>query len=806
MLRFLSVILLTLTSTLLSAQSLTLSGKVTDNKNKPLAAANILLFSVTDSSLIRSTYSDDNGDYMLENLNAGSYSLKVLLQGHEEYNSTINLTSNNILPTIALTEKNKNLKEVEITALKPLIEIKNDKIIVNVDNSAINAGSNVLEVLGRSPGVTVDQNEQIKLKGRPGVTIMIDGKIIPLSSTEIANILKGMQSNMVDKIELISNPSAKYDAAGTAGIINIKTKKDKRMGMNGNANMAYAQGVYPKAATGFNLNYRNKKISAYAGYSFALRKGLMNMPLHRTFYQDNIPTLTYDQLYNTVHIQKAHVANAGIDYTISPKTTIGFAGTGSSNNYDPDGLYISKVLDGNGNLQSTFRTRNKTEYNWNNYTTNLNLRHTFDSLGTSLSIDADYGRYWNIAEMNINNSYYFPDGSTSLPPFLLHGDMQSITQIRSAKADFSTPLSQKINFEAGAKASYVTANTKNIFNDRSNGSDIYDSTRSNHFLYEEQINAAYINSSAEFGKWSFQAGLRTEQSNIKGKQLTYAQQFEQHYIQLFPSLATQYQLHKNHNLSISLSRRIQRPDYEKLNPFKYFLDPTEYDEGNPNLKPALAYSTDLTHTFKQKFITSFTYAHTDQVITEVVKQDEYNDKVTSQLYVNSGTVSYYALSTYYPFTITKWWTTVCNVNGYYMYYKGSYKNTLLDRKGFSYDINSTNSFKLAKGFSGELTFVYNAPVIYAFMKQQANWSLNMGVSKKLLHDKMSLRLNASDIFWKSIIRGTSTYTNYTQSFETKGDSRRVTLSLVYNFGRSTVAPVRKRSSGAEDEKQRANKG
>lgn len=807
---FLSMILLFVACTHLYARDGKISGKVTDAQNEPLTGVNVLIINAGDDKLIKADITNDSGKFAIEELPNGNYVVKVTSAIYEEYRSeAITLNNNEVqVKTISLKDKSNALKEVSVRAQKPLIEIKADKLVVNVENSIVNAGSSVMDVLARSPGVHVDQNDNISLKGKQGVFVMIDGKKTVMQGTDLASLLKSMSSSSIEQIEIITNPSAKYDAAGTAGIINIKTKKDKRYGFNGSLNCFYTQGVYPKFGGGTSINYRNKKWTVNGGVNYADRYGFNHLTLYRSFYNGDKLQNAYDQDNNGVFGYNLASGNVSVDYSLSSKTTIGIAANTDVNWYKVDGDNFSKVLGPDKEIQSYFTTLNNSDNHSTNYGLNLNMRHKFDSSGKELSVDVDYGAFNATRLQDFTTRYLDVTGQDYLPQYLLHGDLSGLTTIRSFKADYTHPLKNKLQLDGGIKLSYVTQDNDVQFFDRSIGGNVFDTSKSNHFVYKENINAAYLNMHKDWVKWSTQIGVRVEQTIAKGEQKINNQSFDRNYAQLFPSFAVQRHINANNDLGLTLSRRINRPNYEQLNPFKYYLDPSTYRTGYPFLLPELIYNIELSHTYKQRFVTTFLYSYLTDPITEVIQpSDDTNQKrVTVQTDKNLTSQVFFDLSGTYQFSICKWWTNVTQFNCYYSEFHGDIANTVLNAGTVTVDINTSNSLVLGKDWSAELGFNYQSRQIYGYMNLLPTWNLNAGIQKNLFDKRATIKLNATDIFWKSYPRATSVYNNYTESFVAQRDTRQVTLSFVYRFGSKSVSPVRRHSGGAEDLKRRASSG
>jgi len=802
---FFTVLLLLSATTALAA---TISGRVTDETGKPVSLASVLLLNASDSSLVKTELSDEKGEYLLTPSGNGIYLVKVNLIGYQSYvSSQVTVAGIDVqLPEILLLRKSAELNEVSIRAQKPFIEVHADKLVVNVESSIVNAGSTAMDVLSRSPGVSIDNNDNISLKGKQGVNVMINGKIQPISGQDLANMLKSMPSNSVETIELISNPSAKYDAAGTAGIINIKLKRDKRLGLNGSVNATYAQGVYGKANAGFNMNYRNKKVNVFANYNHSDREGFNHLTLDRNFLDNGRFLSAYDQ--DNQYLYKIITDNGGLgmDYAISSKTNIGATFNAEQTSFLRTGYNYSRIIDSTHEQSSHFITDNSAPNTWGNRTANLNLRHTFDSSGKTLSVDADYAGYPGTGIQDFTTTYYNDKPIGPVPqPVILHGDLTGLTQIRSFKADYATPFVMGAKMETGVKTSYVTSDHDLLFFNEISDILVPDVKRTNHFIYRENINAAYLNFNKDWTKWSTQAGLRAEQTIARGDAttLTGDSSFSRRYAQLFPSFAVQRHINADKDLGITLSRRIERPNYDQLNPSTYYLDPTTYKAGYPYLNPALSYSAELSYTYKQRLITNLNYTRTTAPITEVIQPSTTESKVTIQTQKNLESMSYYGVNGSYQFRFYKWWSNTTNFNIYYAQYTGNIAGTVLNKGRGTFDVNSSNSFILPKDWSAELSGFYQAPQQYGYMLVKPTWMLNVGLQKNLFDKRATARINATDIFWRGYPRATSEYNDYRESFVAQRDTRQVSVSFTYRFGKRTVPPSMRHRGGAEDEKRRA---
>jgi hypothetical protein len=794
------------------SQTVTLSGFVADSKNQPLEAASVSLLRSADSSLVKMELTDAVGRYEFSNIKPGAYRVAVSMLGFEK---TIGVEVAALTPgetyaqpPIQLAESSAALQEVTVAAKKPFVEKRADRLIVNVESSIAAAGSNTLEVLERSPGVVVDQNDNISLRGKSGVLVMIDGKLQVMSGTELGNFLRGLPANSVERIEIITNPSAKYDAQGNAGIIDIRMKKDQRLGLNGTFNSNFGQGRYPKAGAGLSLNFREKKVNLFGNYNYNFRKGFNHLVLYRSFFENGSLTGAYDQDNFMTFPFNTHNARIGADFFPSKKTIIGVVASGVDNRFKPKGDNISQVLNGDSERASYFTTSNRSQDRWNNYALNLNLKQTLDSAGQELTADLDHARYWNETDQKFTTNYFDLSDQLAGDTYIIVGDLNGNLNIYSAKADYVKPLPKHAKIEAGVKSSYVEAdNDVQFFSQTGNGPLLPDAGKSNRFIYKENINAAYLNWSQPFGKkFSVQAGLRAEQTNVDGNQVTTNFRFDTSYLRLFPSVFLSQKLNEKNQIDLSVSRRLNRPSYSQLNPFKFFLDPSTFKEGNPYLRPQFTWNYELSYTLNQLYIFTLGYSKTTDNITNVIIPDEQNLQVTIQTDKNLTTFEYYGLNVYAPASPAKWWNFNNNLNVYYGHYTGDLANTPLSNGNAVFSISSNHTFTLGNGFAAELNGMYHSKSVYGYMVARPQGFVTVGVQKNFADKRSTLKFSVSDIFYNQIPAASMEFTDYTETFRAERETRVAMLTFSHRFGKNTVAPSRRRTGGAEEEKGRAGAG
>ncbi|MBL1222938.1 TonB-dependent receptor [Chryseobacterium sp. L7] len=789
---------LTFFSSLLSAQSVqnfSLSGNINAEKTEQME---INLFD-SGNALVKTEIAEQNGKFTFNDLKEGNYKLKISRNGTEVYQSeNIQIAENKTLSPIDLNVK--SIEGVTITKTKPYIERQDGKMILNVENSIASTGNSAFEVLEKAPGVNVDSNDNISLRGKGNLLVQIDGKNTPMTGADLAAYLRGIPSSTVEKIEFITNPSSKYDAAGTS-IINIRLKKDQRKGTNGSVSTSLGTGKFIKNNNSFSINHRNKKVNVFANYSFAYREFYNHLVLDRNFYTGD----TFDKAYLQDNFLKFnfrnHIAKTGMDYYMNDKNVLGFSVGFVSNKFDPKGDNSSLILGSDRLPDGSFTTKNRSHDHWKNISFNLNHKYTLDSLGSEITTDFDFINYSNTSLQNFETRTYAKSGSLDNLD-ILQGDIDGNLNIYSLKSDLTKTLKNSWKLEAGIKTSFVKADNDLKFFDASSGTPELDLNKTNHFIYEENINAAYGNVSKKWEKFSATFGLRAENTNVTGTQMTTNQVNKKNYTQLFPSAVFSYDLSEKNNLEINFSRRITRPSYNQLNPFKFYLDPTTYKAGNPELNPQTTMNYELTYSLNSKYFATLSYSKTNDNITDVIKPVvENGENITVQTNENLNSASYFGLYLIAPVKVTKWWDMNNSANFYYGSYTGNVSGTQINNKGnFTFNLNSINSFKLGNGFTAEFTGNYRAREVYAYMDVKPNWYLNIGAQKKFKNNSV-LKFSFNDIFFTSNPQAQTTFNNYVENFVVKRDSRVATISYTYNFGSSKNGQPRK-TGGADDLKQR----
>lgn len=784
-----------------------LNGAVKDAQDLPLKSATVSLLAAKDSVVIKLAVSQPNGSFSFANVREGKYIVKATMSGYQpSFSSPFDIaTSSLTIPDFKLTKLPGNLKEVIVTAQKPMLEVKADKMVVNVEGTINAVGSDALELLRKSPGIMVDKDDNISLSGKNGVQIFIDGRPSPLGGQDLSSYLKSLNSSQIESIEIITNPSAKYEAAGNGGIINIRLKKNKSLGTNGSVNAGWNIGTYAKYNAGLNLNYRSKKINLFGNYGY--NKGLNEntLSIYRT-----VGDSLFNQTGRILMDNESHNFKVGMDYFIDKKNTIGIIVNGnlsdpSVNNKSttPISYLPSKTVD------RILVADNKSTMKRNNLNFNLNYSYTLAS-GKSLIVNADHGTY-DINSNQFQPNYYFDAaGNTVLSSVVYRMIAPTTIDINSVKADWEQPF-KKGTLGFGGKTAFVK--TENDFQryDVYGGADHLDRSRSNIFNYKENINAGYVNYNRAFKGFAIQAGLRVENTVSKGtsngeKQsgsgyVGYTESFKRNYTGLFPSAAITYNKKPTNQFSLTYSRRIDRPNYQDLNPFEFKLDEYTFQRGNINLRPQYTNSVGITNTYKYKLTTTLNYSHVKDLFTQVFDTAEKSKAFISKR--NLATQDIVSLNLSYPFRY-KAYSMFANVNSFYTSYKadfGAGRQINVNAGGVSLYVQ--NSIRFAKTWTAELTGFYNAPTVYqGTIKANSLWSIDAGFQKQVMKGRGTIKTSVSDILHTLKFTGVSDFAGQRSELSSRWESRQFKLNFVYRFGSNLVKAARQRATGADDEIKR----
>jgi len=784
-------------------------GKLIDEDELPVEFATVGLYISADSSLLKGSLTDEEGRFIIGQVDPGTYYIRVSYLGYnnaifevraETEGAAIDMGTLQIFPDV------HELATTVVTGRKQLVVQQADKMVVNVANSLLAEGNNALELLEKAPGVSLDGDDNIQIRGKAGVIVMINGKRSYLSRQELATFLKSMPAGAISKLEIITNPSARYDAAGNPGIINIVLKKNENTGWNGSVYANYGRSRKNRTGSGVNINYRGGSVNVFGSYDFSYRGEEEYRDNIRRFYEGtgSVPVRTSFQ--ETVTDEPLLINNfkTGIDYYINEKNTIGAVLYGNVGSYTNNSLTTNKLISAGELLLSDALTDNHSRQTWNSWITNVNYTRVFSQAGRELSVDLDYSYNDFISRQRLSTQYLAGTELGAHLWFDRRGNIPSATRVYVAKADYVHPFRKEARIEAGIKSSFVTVDNDLRYDTLQGITWIPDATTSNHFKYREKILAAYASYFKEWKGFSIQAGLRGEYTDTEGIQVTTDSTVRRDYFQLFPSVFLNKQLGEFNQLRLSYSRRINRPDYDDLNPFRVFTDPYLYYEGNPYLQPELSHAVELSHTWKDKLVTTLNYSYTADVINWLMGQiDSIN--TTYQRPENLRSQVNFGVSIGYSQDICSWWSHTSYANVYWNQYKGGEANRSLDNGIVSYSFNSQNTFRLGKGFSAELSGFYRSKTVYGVFRSRPMYAVSAAVQKLLLNEKATLKLAVNDIFLTYRRRQTGIYENLDMNSDYRFDNRVLTFSFTYRFGKGNLKS-RDRDSGSDDIQDRVKSG
>jgi len=797
----------------LFAQKLSkISGKIVDEKAQPVAFAVLSLKNIQDTATVKKTATNIDGEFSLDQVKPGHYKLSVSMLGFKTRQiPDLIVSGNQTLPAITIHSTAKQLKEVSVEAKKPFIEHQIDKTVLNVENSITSAGGTALEVLEKAPGVQIDrQSDQIKLNNKSGVVIMIDGKTNFLSGADVTTLLSNMSSDQIATIELITNPSSRYDAAGNAGIINIKLKRNKAFGTNGVATFNFGQAFMPNApndinrtAVNINLNHRQGKWNIFGNGAFMNKANFNNIVVDRTTASSGLAS-TLNQNFNRLNRGNGFQGKLGADYYVSEKTVFGVmldANTIKTKLSNVSRTNISELQNGNANSSAILQDASSSSP-IGNLTANFNIKHDFDKKGKSITFDADYSGFSNKKDEGFLADYLNGAGSSTNNTALRNYTNAQI-DVYAAKTDLTLPLSKKMKIETGLKSSYVITNNDFISEQFIGGVWQNDTGKSNNFVYKENINAAYMNFAKEWEKWQVQIGVRAEHTHSNGQSVTDNKEVDRNYLSIFPTVFLNQKINKNNNIRYSYSRRVDRPNYQQLNPFVFYMDPLAVDQGNPYLKPQFTDNYEINYSYKQASL-SVNYSDTRDMITQISQQDDAT-RIVKVIRQNLGRAQNYSANISIPVKIAKWWNIQNNGSIYFSKFEdGNLEGASYQASKVAFNIYTSNSITLPKNFSIEVSFWLNSPRVNGVEQTTiTQYAVNAGIQKTMMDKKLKFRLNMDDIFLTNRWEGKLVYQNLNMTVANRYTSRRANFSISYGFGNQNVKSARSRNTAGDDLKNRA---
>lgn len=792
-----TILCLFISITMLAQEHYQVFGTVLSEKGKAISFANCLLLAQKDSSIVKGVSTNDKGEFNFNNVPNASYILKVTFIGYKTHSQKIVVNKNLEVKDIFLKVDNESLKEVNINTRKPSLKREVDRLIFNVENTALVEG-NTWEVLQRTPGLLIIDNNITIKNNTP--TIYINDRRVYLSSDEIYQLLEGTPAHSLKSIEVITNPPAKYDAEG-GSVLNIVMSKNVITGYHGSVYGNYTQGVYPRYNGGMSHFYKKNKINIYANYGYTHNKINRENDEDINYLEDNDVRSIWSSDIDRNTWSNRHNFNTIIDYNIDDNNTLSFSGNLS---YLP---YWNRLTLTHTDIDDitatdedfTLSTFNRTNDDSHNLGMNLDYEHTFKKEGERLSVNFHHTDYEKDRSQRVLTDYFRQsDGFTENTQFTT--DAQQQTKIFTGQVDYELPLENDASFEAGAKTAFITTDSDINYFNVIGGTSVFDTTNSDEFDYKENIFAAYVSYAKEWEKWSLKLGLRGEQTNVEGRSISTVATNNQDYFELFPSAYITHTVSDDVNVYVNYSRNINRPNYKNLNPFRFFFSDFSFFSGNPNLRPSISNSIYLGTEIKEMFFVELFYSNSKNEIYELILQDNAND-IIQYIPTNVDNNNYYGIDFISYFSLTGFWDTSITFSLYNNEDTFSTPDEGIEvtRSRWSTYSLITNNFTFLKdkSLTSSVSFNYNSPIVFGFAETKARNNLMLDIRKTILNKKAVISLSFNDILNGQKSDNTIIYANQNNRYRATYDFQTVKLGFRYKFGNTKLRTNQKQNSSDE---------
>jgi ferric enterobactin receptor len=761
----------------------TIKGVLIDEQSKPIPFGTVTLHQKSDSAMVTGSISDEAGKFELHT-KPGSFWMKVTVVSYQDRRiPAIQVVDKTVdLGKLILKATTKRLDEVIVKGERSQMELSLDKRIFNVGKDLANAGGTAVDILSNVPSVAVDAEGNVSLRGSNSVRILIDGKPSGLVSLKGGSGLQQLQGSSIERVEVITNPSARYEAEGMGGIINIVLKKEHKEGINGSFDLI--TGYPSNFGVAANVNYRRKNLNFFVNYTASYRNTPGRSSLYQELYRNDTTFITQQNSTNRLKGLN-NSARAGLDYFFDPKNvlTASYTWRLSKGKRFADIVYRDYQFTTNNLRSTTNRTQDETETEPNSEYA-LTYKRTFAREGHELTADVRYLDNWESSDQYFNQQTFQADGITASAPATLQRSLNDETEKQFlVQIDYIRPFSKNGKVEAGLRSS-----SRDMTNDYSvtqradNGSWTPLPGLTNDFLYEERINAAYAIIGNKARKLSYQAGLRAEMTDVTTTLRQTNDVNPRHYANLFPSVHVTYDLPRQHALQLSYSRRIRRPQYNDLSPFMTFSDNRNFWSGNPNLNPEFTNAFEIGHIKyfnKGSISSSVYYRHTDNKILSIRRVNDQGFSTTRPENL-AGEHSYGAefAGSYSPFT---WWKLDGSFNFFRAVTNGSNLDVNYQSDTYSWFTRMISRFTIWKSTDIQLRGNYEAPQQTPQGRRKALATLDLSVSKDLFNNNGTLTLNVLDVFnsrrFRSITEGPNFYAESSSQFRL----RQFNLTLSYRL-------------------------
>ena len=764
----------------LVAQDGSIQGVLQEDNGTPIVYANVVLFHSADSSLYKAAASDEQGVFRMPGIEDGTYQLKVTYVGLPDYTKDDVIVKNGQLLDLGILKFQPAAIELEtatVKASRSMVEVKPDRTIFNVEGTINSTGADALSLLRKAPSVTIDNNDNISVLGRAGVLLYVDGKRLPLTGDDLSNYLQSLQADQIDRIDIITNPSAKYEAEGNAGIIDIRLKKDKSLGANGSVNLTASQGRFGNAYIGGTANYRNKTMNTFVNLGAGSGTKIFEMDFES--FQNGL--FLNEENFNK-NLYDTYDLRWGTDFFLNKNHTLGFLVKFGKNNNERRSKSRNEISSQSTiDLIDSILIANITaEGERLNQSYNINYR--FDQgKGKSLNIDIDYGRYDMDNDRLLPNQYFDAAEQNILTEITNQFITPSIIDIYTAKIDYETPSFWEGQLGFGAKFSKVVSDNDFLVFDVVDAVSSQNNFSSNLFKYDEEVFAGYFTYSKTLNEqWSVYAGLRAEQTDASGDLTAFLPELqeppvEQNYLSWFPSAGVTWNVAPKHSLALNYGRRINRPDYQVLNPFNNQLSQLSYEKGNPFLRPEIVNNIELGYTMAYRYNFKIGYSRTIDQITRLIGPDDNDPRAGFITWENLANQTIWSANISAPIQILEKWNAYFNISGNYTDNQADYGDgAVVDVQAWGYSIYQQHTIDLPAKFKGEVSGWFTGPGVWGgVFKFKAMGSLNLGLQRKFLNDRLNVRASMNDVFFTSGWDGVSEFNGLRSSGRGNWDSRRV---------------------------------
>lgn len=767
------------------AQEVSFSGKAVDGSHQAVPFADAKLLYAKDSLAYQTAQTTESGSFSFPKIEKGSYILKLQAVGFEDYYKAVILQKDSIFPPLVLQEMRNSLDSVTITAKRPIVKRLIDRLEFSVENSALSS-SNAWEILSNTPGVTAGSSGGITIRGSQSVLVTINDKRIYLSGEELKQFLENTNGEEVKSVEVITNPPAKYEAQGGT-VLNIKLKNNFSLGYKGSVNTAYVQSMYPKGIMATSHYYKGKKLSLAGRYSFGsgvyVNEGT---DVAQYLKEDGTVNSRWESIMRRKSKSLAqHSYRLQATYEIDSLNTISVGGTGfHAPKQQGDFAVPTLIYDGNGTLDSLYVTRNNRKNPMKNNAFNLSFDHLFNEK-EKLAVASDYTKYWQQERQDIASSFSFPNQSPYRNERFLSDNVQDI-QLFSVQADYSNEKNGTL--ETGMKFGNVKANSNLDYKDEIGGNFVNNLGRTSLFLYDESIFAGYASYGKEFGKWSLKAGLRGEYTSLEGNSVTTSEINKQDYFKIFPTFYTLYKATENHEIGFSYGKRITRPQYSRLNPFRSYYNSYSYFVGDPKLLPTITHNLNLLYTLKSKYNFDLFYRLEKNPSMEISYQDYENNTLVYH-FTNIKKDFAFGLEfntnlTFYDFWDAGMQAGLSYVEDLFQGIDGKlYKN---GKPTYNFSINNRFALNKNKDLNAELNFKYNSSSVQGTFVFSETSNLSAAIRKKVWKKRGELYFLLSDIYRGEKETVKTDYGNQYNYFKSYSDSQSFRIGFRYSFGNQTL--------------------